>query len=77
MARTTVYSFAKKLMDDKEFNCGGIIENERKYLDAIGFDYTIDEDGNVSDGEDLTEFYSAMITIWKLHRKYSAKQKGR
>lgn len=79
MARTTtVYSFAKRLMDDKEFNCGGIIENERKYLDAIGFDYIKDEYGQVSEsGDDLCKFYEAMRIIWELQRKYSAKQKGR
>ena len=30
----TVYDFAKKCMADPEFNRGGIVKNERKYLDA-------------------------------------------
>lgn len=71
MAKTTVYSFAKRLMDDENFNCGGIIENEKRYLDSIGFEYTETTDGCWEDGEDLHEFYKAMITIWRLQKKYS------
>lgn len=71
--KTTVYSFAKRLMADDEFNCGGIIENEQRYLDAIGFPYHLDEDGCVQTDGDTNTFYEAMITIWKLHQKYSGK----
>ena len=71
--KTTVYSFAKRLMADEEFNMGGIIENEQKYLDAIGFPYHLDEDGCVQTDGDTNTFYEAMITIWKLHQKYSGK----
>lgn len=72
----TVYDFAKKCMADEEFNRGGIIKNERKYLDAIGFEYTV-KDGCISDsGEDLSRFYSAMETLLNLNRKYQ-KQGGK
>ena len=45
----TVYDFAKKCMADPEFNRGGIVKNERKYLDAVGFQYMV-EDGQVING---------------------------
>lgn len=68
---TTIYSFAKKCMNDKEFNCGGIVSNEKYYLDAIGLDY-IEEDGCITtSGYDLTRFYEAMETLRQLQRKYS------
>lgn len=70
MARTTVYSFAKKLMSNEEFNRGGIIENEKKYLDSIGFEYT-EADHGYETGEDLHRFYAAMMTLWELNKKYS------
>lgn len=63
MRKTTVYSFAKRLMDDKEFNRGGLIENEEKYLDSIGF--------NMNEAEDLDKFYEAMVTLCRLQKKYS------
>lgn len=67
----TVYEFAKKCMADKEFNAGGIVTNERKYLDAVGFEYTV-LGGQVSEeGDDLAEFYKAMITLKKLNDKYN------
>lgn len=67
----TVYEFARKLMKDSEFNRGGIIPNERKYLDAVGFSYTV-EDGNVCEsGEDLRRFYEAMYALCVLQKKYS------
>lgn len=66
----TVYEFAKKCMDDEEFNRGGIIENEREYLDAVGFEYTV-ENGCVSRcGKDLSEFYCAMTVLMDLNEKY-------
>lgn len=67
----TVYDFAKKLMADAEFNRGGIMKNERKYIDSIGFDYEVH--GGVLDtyGEDLNKFFSAMCTLCELNRKYS------
>lgn len=67
----TVYEFAKKLMKDDEFNRGGIIPNERKYLDAIGFSYTV-KDGCVREhGEDLRKFYEAMEILYQLQKKYA------
>ena len=67
----TVYEFAKKLMADPEFNRGGIMKNERKYIDAIGFEYTV-KDGCIDTyGEDLREFFSAMCTLCNLHHKYN------
>lgn len=66
----TVYEFAKKLMNDSEFNAGGIPANERKYLDAVGFEYTV-KDGQVWDyADDLAEFYKAMSTLATLNHKY-------
>ena len=67
----TVYDFARKLMKDEEFNRGGIMKNERKYIDAIGFDYTVH--GGVLDeyGEDLSKFFGAMCTLCELQKKYN------
>lgn len=67
----TVYDFAKKLMADDEFNRGGIMKNERKYIDSIGFSYTV-HDGVLDEyGEDLNKFFSAMCTLCELNRKYA------
>jgi len=66
----TVYDFAKKCMDDEEFNRGGIIKNERKYLDDIGFEYSVKFGCVYSHGEDLAAFYSAMQTLLDLNNKY-------
>ena len=67
----TVYDFAKKCMADDEFNRGGFIKNERKYLDEIGFEYTV-KDGCIRDhGEDLSAFYHAMQILSDLNKKYS------
>lgn len=67
----TVYEFAKKLMADEEFNRGGVPKNERKYLDMIGFEYTV-RDGQVYGyGDDLDKFYKAMCTLCDLNRKYT------
>ena len=72
--KTTVYSFAKRLMADDEFNRGGIIENEQRYLDAIGFDYEKDANGTIcASGADLAEFYQTMEVIRCLHKKYDIK----
>ena len=66
----TVYDFAKKLMADEEFNRGGIMKNERKYIDSIGFDYTF-HGGCIDEyGDDLSKFFSAMCTLCELNRKY-------
>ena len=67
----TIYDFARKCMTDPEFNCGGIPKNERKYLDDIGFEYTM-KDGCVwSYGEDLNDFYDAMFKLQRLNKKYN------
>lgn len=67
----TVYDFAKKYMEDPEFNRGGIPANERTMLDAVGFDYTV-ENGEVKCyGEDAQAFFSAMCTLAALNRKYA------
>lgn len=70
----TVYDFAKKLMADEEFNAGGIIPNERKYLDAIGFRYIVEDGIVVESGDDLRSFYEAMQTILALNDKYLSKK---
>ena len=67
----TVYDFARKCMKDEEFNRGGIVKNERKCLDAIGFDYSVKGGMIESSGEDLTKFYEAMETLRYLNDKYS------
>ena len=66
----TVYEFAKACMKDKEFNCGGIIPNERKYLEAVGFAFTV-EKGDYNIGEDACKFYEAMAILRELQKKYS------
>lgn len=67
----TVYDFAKKLMNDDEFNRGGVMKNERKYMDAIGFEYTVKDGCVESYGDDLRDFFSAMCTLCDLNRKYT------
>ena len=52
----TVYEFAKKCMDDSEINAGGIVTNERKYLDAVGFTYTVKGGSVQCIGDDAEEF---------------------
>ena len=66
----TVYDFARKLMKDEEFNRGGIMKNERKYIDAIGFDYAV-HNGEIEYGDDLSKFFSAMCTLCELQKKYN------
>ena len=66
----TVYDFARKLMKDEEFNCGGIMKNERKYIDAIGFDYSV-SGGELHCGDDLGKFFDAMCTLCMLQKKYN------
>lgn len=71
----TVYDFAKKCMADEEYNRGGLPKNERKYLDAIGFKYTV-EDGCIAEaGDDLKAFYDAMAVLCNLNIKYQQKTK--
>lgn len=67
----TVYEFARKCMNDEEFNRGGIVKNERKYLDAVGFDYRMQGGCIAESGADLTKFYEAMETLKELNEKYS------
>ena len=67
----TVYDFAKKCMADEEFNRGGIPKNERKYLDDIGFEYTVKDGCVYSYGDDLSKFFDAMQTLCDLQRKYN------
>lgn len=71
----TVYEFAKKCMNDEEFNRGGIVKNERKYLDAVGFEYTVKDGVLASQGEDLSMFYDAMMTLLVLNDKYKGRAK--
>jgi hypothetical protein len=66
----TVYEYAKHLMKDEEFNGGGIPKNERRYLDAVGFSYTVSNGAVQSVDTDANEFYSAMATLKKLNDKY-------
>lgn len=66
-----VYAFARYCMKDSEFNAGGIVSNERRWLDYVGFDYAV-KDGQVcSTGDDLAEFYKAMEILRTLQKKYS------
>ena len=67
----TVYEFAKKCMNDPEYNRGGIVKNERKYLDAVGFRYTVEDGCVVDSGEDLHKFYEAMQVLCALNEKYA------
>ena len=67
----TIYEFAKKCMNDEEFNAGGIITNERKYLDAVGFSYTVKGGAVQIIGDDAEEFYRAMEVLRKLNNRYS------
>ena len=66
----TIYEFAKKCMNDEEFNAGGIVTNERRYLDAVGFSYTVSNGAVQSVDTDATEFYTAMATLKRLNDKY-------
>ena len=59
MAKSTVYSFAKYLMGNEEFNLGGCAEKEANYIGAIGMS-----------AEDEEAFFKAMWTIYRLNRKY-------
>lgn len=66
----TVFEFARKCMKDDEFLRGGIVKNERKLIDSVGFDYTV-KDGMINEsGEDLAAFYEAMYTLLRLNDKY-------
>ena len=65
-----VYEFVEKLLHDEEFNGGGIVKNEREYLDLIGFEYTVKDGIIAGEGEDLKAFYEAMETIRQLNLKY-------
>lgn len=66
----TVFEFAKKLMKDEEFKAGGVPKNERKYIDAVGFEYKV-EDGSITEcGSDLSDFYVAMYKLLELEKKY-------
>lgn len=67
----TVYEFAKRCMNDEEFNTGGIVTNERTYLDAVGFSYTVKGGSVHSISDDAEEFYRAMEVLRKLNNKYS------
>ena len=67
----TVYEFAKKCMADPEFNKGGIVKNERKYLDAVGFQYMVEDGQVINGGTDMHEFYDAMMTLLRLNNKYA------
>lgn len=67
----TVIQFFNKCMKDPETRAGGFMKNERKYLDEIGFKYTV-ENGQITDyGKDLHEFYEAFYTILRLNDKYN------
>lgn len=67
----TVYDFAIKCMKDEEFNRGGIVEDEREYLDLVGFEYTVKGGCISASGEDLARFYEAMTILRDLNAKYS------
>lgn len=69
----TVYEFAKKCMQDEEFNRGGIVKNERKLLDSVGFEYTMQSGVINSVGKDASDFYIAMESLRQLNKKYSVR----
>lgn len=66
----TVYEFAKVCMNDDEFNRGGIVKNEREYLDKVGFDYKVSRGVICELGDDLKNFYNAMQILLELQNKY-------
>ena len=70
----TVYEFAKKCMNDAEFNRGGIVKNERKLVDAVGFEYKAANGQIIEGGADLNRFYEAMSTLQYLQNKYNKVQ---
>ena len=70
----TVYEFAKKCMSDAEFNRGGIVKNERKLVDAVGFEYKGQNGQIIEAGQDLSDFYDAMTTLQRLNDKYKKVQ---
>lgn len=59
MKKTTVYSFARYLMNDEEFNRGGCAEKEENYISTIGMS-----------AEDEDVFFKAMWTICCMNKKY-------
>ena len=70
----TIYDFARACMRDAEFNKGGIVKNEKKYLDGLGIQYHLDEWGNLySDDENLDKFYNAMYTLLYLKLEFDKK----
>ena len=71
----TVFDFARKCMNDEEFNRGGIVKNERKWLDAVGFRYTVEGGQIVDSDDDVSEFYKAMYTLLMLNNKYKGVNK--
>ena len=70
----TVFEFAKKCMNDKEFCAGGIVKNEKKQLDAVGFSYMVERGEIAQYGDDAEKFYSALVTLVKLQKKYQSIQ---
>lgn len=71
----TVIQFFNKCLKDPETRAGGIMENERKYLDAVGFKYTVEDGRVVEYGEDLDEFYKILYSLLRLEKKYSKEVK--
>lgn len=67
----TVVQFFNKCLKDPEARAGGIIKNERKYLDDIGFKYTVEDGQIVEYGEDLHEFWEIFYSLLRLEKKYS------
>lgn len=59
MKRTTVYSFARYLMGNDDFNLGGCADKEENYISAIGMS-----------AEDEEVFFKAMCAIYRLNKKY-------
>lgn len=71
----TVLQFFNKCLKDPETLAGGIMKNERKYLDAVGFKYTVEDGQIVEYGEDLHEFYEIFYSLLRLEKKYGKEVK--
>lgn len=67
----TIYELANKYMKDDEHNSGGIPRNERKWMDEVGFEYTVEGGCIKCYGEDASKFVDAMCTLAELNKKYS------
>ena len=57
----TIYELAQVILNDKEFLQGGIPNNEQKLFASVG----------LTDDNDISKLYTALIEIKRLNDKYS------